>query len=220
MVGLDFFKNKLSEGVVVSKKAASQEDVPPARQVNLKGGERVTIRDLLERMLIYSVNDAASALAEATESQSRKSFVSQMNKKVKEAGLGKTHFANPTGLDPEGLSWNRKTMEDFNYSDAGDLAKLSQYIFKNYPSIFQYSLKRGRYRRSDGVSSIELPKGENLLGVKTGYTDEAGGCLILIFGNEKRHIINVILGAPSASSRIKEMQKLINWLAQPTAKAS
>ena len=196
----------LSNVVTISKEAADQEDVP--NYGNLKKGERLRVEELLDLALIYSSNDAAFALAEVIGVEN---FVERMNQKAEILGLENTHFVNPHGLDPDELHYTPGVINYFNYSSAKDLVKLSQYILKEHPLIFEISRKEPFYLIKDGIFDLFLP--QEIVGGKTGYTDEAGGCILFLFRNERGSIfINLILGAPSASARIEEMQKLINWL--------
>jgi len=164
--------------------------------------------DLLNRMLIQSDNKAAQALAEVI---GETKFVDLMNEKAKNLGLEKTNFVNPTGLDledPENLKYSSATQDNFNHSTAKDLVKLTQYILKEQPLIFKIS-SQGSIK--NGIFDLFLI--QEIIGGKTGYTDEAGGCILFVFKNEDGNfLINVILGAPSPSTRIEEMQKLIDWL--------
>ena len=196
--------DSLSKKVIVSPKAASQEDVPVFG--NLKSGDKLSVKKLLELMLIYSSNDAAWALFEVI---GQEYFVEKMNQKAEILGLENTHFVNPTGLDPENLLYNLDNLDYFNYSTARDLVKLAQYILKEHPLIFEITRKEPFYLLKDGIFDLFLP--QEVIGGKTGYTDEAGGCILFLFRNERGSIfINLILGAPSASARITEMQKLID----------
>ncbi len=193
------FKNPIS----ISKEAESQEDVPIYG--NLREGETLTVEKLLDLMLIYSSNDAAFALSEVI---GKEEFVEKMNQKAQALGLENTHFVNPTGLDPE----DQETIP--NYSSAKDLVSLSKYILKNYPLIFEISIKKGPYPTKNGVSDLHLSEGQKFIGGKTGYTEKAGGCMLVIFEDKKgSRFINIILGTESPEDRVKEMQKLINWLA-------
>lgn len=185
----------------VSKKAALQDDVPVFG--NLKWGERKNAKELLELMLVYSSNDAAYTLAEV---MGLENFLEKMNLKAREMGLNNTYFINPTGLDND----KEKT---FNYSTAKDLILLTEYILKNQPLIFEIFYKGGEFLPQNGVSEITVPEGFVLWGGKTGYTDQAGGCMVLVlFNREGEAFINIILGSVSPESRIIEMQKMINWL--------
>jgi len=165
---------------------------------DLKPDESITVRSLLSIMLIDSSNDAAFALAER-----RADFVSLMNKKAKELGLANTHFANPDGLDKPG-----------NYSSALDIEKIFSYLINTYPEAFEIlKTKNMVVYSADGKTEHRLKNTNELLGKvnevvagKTGYTDEAGGSLILLTEN---NIITVVLGSPD---RFSESEKLINWL--------
>ena len=183
----------LNEKVLISKQAANQEDVPVFG--NLKEGEGLKVEELLELSLVYSSNDAAFALSEKIPN-----FVEKMNNLAKKLGMENTHFSNPTGLDS-------------NYSTAKDLVKLTKYILKNHPQIFEISRRVPKYKLDNGIYSIFLPK--EIIGGKTGYTPEAGGCLLFIFRDEKEpniFYINLILGAQSIQGRVEEMQKLVDWI--------
>jgi len=172
---------------------------------------------LLDSMLIESSNDAAQTLAEVI---GETKFVDLMNKKAENLGLGETKFVNPTGLDPENLNYSSATLSRFNHSTAKDLVILAQDILVHHPIIFEISsLQNKLLQKPDGSSYLAINKNEllgkipNIVGGKTGYTDEAGGCMVFLFQNEKGEIfINVILGTQSVEARITEMQKLINWL--------
>jgi len=200
--------DSLSKKVIVSPKAASQEDVPVFG--NLKSGDKLSVKKLLELMLIYSSNDAAGALFEVI---GQEYFVEKMNQKAEILGLENTHFVNPTGLDPENLLYNLDNLDYFNYSTARDLVKLAQYILKEHPLIFEISRKEPLYLIKDGIFDLFLT--QKVIGGKTGYTDEAGGCILFVFKNDEGNLfINVILGTPSASARIAEMQKLIDYASE------
>lgn len=210
----------LSREVIVSKEAAAQKDVPVYG--NLEAGKKFTLKQLLDLMLIYSSNDAAWALAEVIDmenTENTENFIEKMNQKAKELGLENTNFVNPTGLDPENLYYHLPNREYFNYSTAKDLVKLAQYILFNHPLIFEISLERGPYLVRNGLFDLSLPAphqglggGFKLIGGKTGYTDEAGGCFLIVFQDEKESFFfNLILGT-KRENRVGEMQKLIDWL--------
>jgi len=183
----------LKDEIVISKEASNQEDVPVFG--NLKEGEKLKIEELLELTLVYSSNDAAWALSEKIPN-----FVEKMNALSQKLGMENTHFSNPTGVTS-------------NYSTAEDLVKLTKYILKNYPQIFEISRKPPKYKLDNGIYNIFVPK--EIVGGKTGYTPEAGGCLLFIFRDENQpniFYINLILGAPGVQERVEEMQKLIDWI--------
>lgn len=199
------------ETVAISPTAAAQDNAP-GDWSNLTSGENRTVKNLLELMLIYSSNDAAWALSEVIKTEN---FVEKMNQKAEELGLGNTHFVNPTGLDPENFYYHPPNQSYFNYSTAQDLLKLAQYILKNHPLIFEITLKKGPYPVENGMGDLILPENQTGIGWKTGYTDEAGGCALLVLGKENGNVLfNIILGTESQEARIREMQKLINYQAR------
>ena len=213
-----------SKPVIVSKRAVAQEE----NFGQLRWGEKISIENLLHFILIESSNDAAYALSEAT-SGNLESFVGLMNLEAeKNLKLKNTKFVNPTGLDPDNLS-NMK-----NVSCAKDLSKLSQTIIQKYPEIFEISRKMS-FEATNGSGRLHhLVKNKNklldpeheicqdddkwraqipnIVGGKTGYTEEAGGCVLLVMKNRKGdYIVNVVLGSETQQSRFIEMKKLAQW---------
>jgi D-alanyl-D-alanine carboxypeptidase len=164
-----------------------------------------TIKEVLEKMLYFSDNEAAETLAEKF---GRENFIEMMNKKAVELSLSNTHFSNPTGLDPEELTFSNLTKDFFNHSTAQEMALLAKYILKERPEIFELTNKDIQF---------EFLEGQKIVGTKTGYTKEAGGCLLVVFADKNgNYFINVILGARDKDKRFAEMQKLINWINNKT----
>ena len=196
-----------SKKVIISEMAANQENVPIYG--NFNAGDSFSVKELLSWTLIYSSNDAAWALSEVIGNNN---FVEEMNQKAQELGLNNTYFVNPTGLEPEDLNYNSIIINHINRSTAQDLLSLAQYILENHPLIFSISLEHGPYELENGVSNLSLPNNVKVLGGKTGYTHEAGGCILLVLIDQKESIfIDIILAALSPQQRIVELQKLINW---------
>ncbi len=181
---------------------------------NLKAGERIAVSELLKMILVESSNDAADALAMMA---GRDNFIGLMNLKADELGLESTNFSNATGLEPEN-----------NFSTARDLAILMAFISEKYPLIMQISsqpsitvLGENGLPHHLAISTNELlsdPDSDSLgpfeiVGGKTGYTEEAGGCIVLVLKDRRENVfISVILGASSQESRFSEMEKLIYWI--------
>ncbi len=184
----------LNEVVEISSAAVKREGI----MGNLRPAELITVRSLLNIMIIDSSNDAAFALAEK-----RKDFIFLMNKKAEELGLKNTHFSNPDGID-----------EPKNYSSALDIAKIFSYLINTHPEASEILKTKNMVVYSvDGKIEHRLENTNQLLGKvdevaagKTGYTEEAGGSLILL---TKSDIITVVLGS---LDRFGESEKLINWL--------
>jgi D-alanyl-D-alanine carboxypeptidase len=160
-----------------------------------------------------SSNDAAYSLANDYPGMREKSFVALMNDKALRLGLENTSFINSTGLDPE-------TGTEINLSTAKDLAKLIKKLLGR-PLIWQilstpkYSLYGPELINTNKLLTDSVEWKDKIMGGKTGYTDKAGGCLILFLKapqNPEFLIINVILGTKDEASRFEEVKKLVNWL--------
>jgi serine-type D-Ala-D-Ala carboxypeptidase (penicillin-binding protein 5/6) len=178
---------------------------PAESRINLRPGERMTVHDLLEALLLESANDAAVTLADGI-SGSREAFVQDMNERAAELGLEHTSYANPIGLDEPG-----------NYSSAHDLATLTQVL-----------LRRPRFARIVDMPEAQLESGvrprvvENrndlvasypwVSGVKTGYTLNAGNVLVgAAKGPGGARVISVVLGEPSETARDQDTLALLRW---------
>jgi len=198
----------LDQTVSISKEAVAQSEYAG----NFKAGENFSVRNLLYSVLMESSNDAAYALAEVI---SPSAFVDLMNLEKKNI-LGQnnknTFFVNPTGLDSE----NNETI---GYSTAEDLAELASYFLKKTRLIFEISsLPSLDLYSSNGVFHHKILNTDELLGElpdvvggKTGNTEKAGGCLILIqkSPNKEGYLVNIILGS---EDRFGEMEKLSKWI--------
>ena len=189
----------LDQEITINEAAMSQE----GEQGNLKLGEVLTVRALLRIMLMESSNRAAYALA---ESRGVPEFLGLMNVKAQELGLANTFFQDVTGLG------------DSSYSTAHDLVRLTEYLFDNH-SLFKevISFKEYDLYLPDGtfhhtlVSTNELLGQDTIIGGKTGFTNIAKGCFIVIQKNpgNNHYIISVVLGS---DDRFSQMQYLIDWV--------
>lgn len=176
---------------------------------NLQIGEIMTIRDLLYITLIESSNDGAEALA---EKMGVSTFVYKMNEKATSLGMNNTWFINPSGLDEENL---------YNFSTVNDLKKMVVYILENHSLIAEIlSLPEKELTSHSGISrtikntNVLLKESDAYLWGKTGYTNRANGCLILILNNfsinnNQGYVINIIAGA---DDKFGEARKLEQWL--------
>ncbi len=197
----------LDERITMSAKAIATEGA----QGDFSEGQVFTVRDLLYPLLMESSNDAAAALG---EHKGESSFVRLMNGTAEILHMNRTRFFNPTGLDPaEG--------NDVNVSSARDLAALVEYIRESKPEVFDIlSLQEFDLKDANGshhhtiLNTNELLQDHEfqtkVLGGKTGYTEKARGCLIIILQspNDRGYIVNVILGS---DNRFEEMKKLIQF---------
>jgi len=167
-------------------------------------GEKITAENLLYGLLVGSGNDAAQTLAENFPG-GMANFVSAMNRKAWEIKLSGTHFANPMGLD-----------EENHYSTARDLAQLALIAIKN-PS-FAKIVSTSEFIATDISGTIVhklkntnelVGKADGVKGVKTGWTQNAGGCLVSLIEKSGRRIVIVVLGS---EDRFGETEKLVDWI--------
>jgi serine-type D-Ala-D-Ala carboxypeptidase (penicillin-binding protein 5/6) len=157
--------------------------------MDLLEGEEISLRNVFEGMLITSGNDAANTISRFVAG-STPDFVAMMNQKATEMGLLDTHFENPIGFDGE-----------FQYSSAADVARLSWYAMQ-FPEIREAVATRWKTVTStDGkithiLSSTNiLLREDDIIGTKTGRTEDAGECVsIYALGDDYEYII-VVLGS-------------------------
>jgi serine-type D-Ala-D-Ala carboxypeptidase (penicillin-binding protein 5/6) len=164
-----------------------------------------TVDELLKGEIVQSGNDAAVALAEGV-SGTLDQFVEAMNRQAQAWGLKNTVFKNTTGLTEAG-----------HKSSARDLATIATHIIRDYPEFYKYyAIKEFRYNNiSQPNRNLLLRRDPTVDGMKTGYTEAAGYCLIgsaeREFPNGKRRLLSVVLAARSMEARANESQKLLNW---------
>jgi len=172
-----------------------------------KGGlitdEELKIKDLLYIMLIESSNDAAMSLAEDNPRLTYDEFINSMNSKAKELGLENTSFVEPVGLSPD------------NRSTALEIADLTKYAFR-FPLILEilktpettvFSIDN-KFIHNLTTTNKLLGKIPQIIGGKTGYTEEAGGCMLTISNISEDYLIIVVLGS---TQREEDIEKLFNW---------
>ena len=172
---------------------------------DLHSQETISVSNLMQLMLIKSSNDAAYALRDHAKIRNI-DLVAAMNEKAAELGMINTRFTDPAGLDDEA------------YSTAADMVKLVRYALR-YSAIWNFSREQTAVIVSaDGEFSREIKSTNQLLGVlsdivggKTGYTDRALGCMILVVAapnDSSDKIISIILGS---RERFTDMKKLVDW---------
>ncbi len=161
----------------------------------------VSVDELLHGEIVQSGNDAAIALAEAAAG-SEEAFVERMNREAARLGMTSTHFVNATGLPaPQQVS------------SASDLALIATAIIRDFPEYYPlYSIKEYRYNNITQSNRNRLLWSDPYVdGIKTGFTDGAGYCLIASAARGPRRLLAVVLGAASDAARASEAQKLLNY---------
>ncbi|OQW95003.1 MAG: serine-type D-Ala-D-Ala carboxypeptidase, partial [Beggiatoa sp. IS2] len=161
----------------------------------------VPVEILLKGMIIQSGNDASVALAEYVGGSEEK-FVELMNQQAKKLGLANTHYMNSTGLpDPQ------------HYSTTRDLARIAQAIIQDFPDYYRwYSEKEFTYNKITQQNRNTLLWQDNSVdGMKTGYTESAGYCLVAAAKRGNARLISVIMGADSQRIRAQESQNMLDY---------
>ena len=190
----------LNETVKISQKSANTG----GSRLGLKKNDSITVKDLLYGLMLRSGNDAAVALAEYM-SGSIEDFANLMNEKAKKLGLTNTHFVTPHGLDDEN-----------HYTTAYELALLTDYALNN--STFSKIVNTKNYTITINGYSKALNNTNELLGylngvngVKTGFTGNAGRCLVTSCVRNNFNIITIVLGADTKKIRTTDSIHLIEY---------
>ena len=203
-------------GAIRDKKLTLEQTLPVSQRAwaERKGGGSLmfidttmtpTVADLLKGVIVQSGNDASVVLAEGV-SGSLDVFVAQMNKQAQAWGLKNTQFRNVTGLTEPG-----------HYSSPRDVAIVAAKIITDFPEFYTlYSTRQFTYNRiKQDNRNLLLGRDPTVDGMKTGYTEGAGYCLVASavrdMPNGKRRLLSVVLGTASREARASESQKLLNW---------
>ena len=207
-------KCNLNDVITATSSAISQ--VPSGySSAYITEGEQMTVKDLLTVFLVHSANEAGYILAEHC-SGSVPAFADLMNEKAKEIGCKNSNFLNPSGIHSNN-----------HYTTAYDLCLIAKYCMKNdtFRNIVAMpkctieptnkSLKRVYSNTNLLLNSSSKYYTENCIGIKTGYTKEAGNCLVSCFSKDNIEVICVVLGAGnignSDASRFIDSKNLCNY---------
>jgi len=189
-------RGNLEDKVKVSKRAANIG----GSTINLKAGDEWTLKELLYGLMLRSGNDAAIAIAEHIGG-SVEGFAVLMNEKARELGLKNTQFKTPHGLDTPG-----------HYSTAYELAQLTRYALKNpvFSEIVgtQSISVAGRNFHSTNEMLGSYPGAD---GVKTGYTGQAGRCLVTSATRNNMRLISVVLNCSSRAVRANNSRTILDY---------
>lgn len=189
----------------VSSYAASM----PAVKLGLKSGEQYKLEDLLYAMMLESDNDAAVVVAEGVAG-SVEAFAALMNEKARELGADNTCFVTPNGLDAEG-----------HCSTARDMALIASYAIQNedflkITNTAAYAFTDTEGKRSFSVYNHDafLTQMDGAIGVKTGYTGQAGYCFVGAVEQGDKTLVSVVLGSgwpPNKSYKWTDTKLLMNY---------
>ena len=167
----------------------------------VKEGQQVPVEELLKGIIVDSGNDACVAMAEHLGS-SESGFTEIMNNQAKNLGMTNSHFTDSTGLP------NKE-----HYTSAKDLAILGRALINNFPEYYHWYKQKWFT-----FNGIRQPNRNRLLwrdnqvdGVKTGHTDEAGFCLVSSAKRDNMRLLAVVLNSPNDTARADDSERLINY---------
>lgn len=187
----------LDEKVTISQNAWETGGSKMFVEVN----KQVSVEDLLQGVIIQSGNDASVALAEHVAG-SEQTFATMMNEQAARLGMVNSHFENSMGLPTPN-----------HYSTARDLAILAQALIREFPDYYRWdSQKEFTYNNITQQNRNQLLwRDASVDGVKTGYTEEAGYCMVASAKREDMRLISVVMGTASPGARSNESQSLLNY---------
>ena len=187
----------MTQQVRVSEKAWRA----PGSRMFLEPGSEVSIEELLKGLIIQSGNDAAITLAEAIAT-SEAQFAILMNQQAQRLEMNGTQFVNSTGLP-----------DTDHYSSARDMVRIASAIIEEFPEHFSlYSMREFTYNDITQYNRNRLLGRDPYVdGMKTGFTDSAGFCLVATANRDGRRLISVVIDAKSDRGRTSESQNLLNF---------
>lgn len=187
----------LNDEVFVSVKAWQAE----GSKMFIQEGTKVRLEDIMRGVIIQSGNDSAIALAEHIAG-SEEAFADMMNQHAQLLGMSQSHFTNASGLpDP------------VHVMSARDLSTLARAVITRFPEPYKmYGEREFTYNniRQPNRNSL-LFTDRNVDGMKTGFTDDAGYCLVASAVRDGMRLITVVMGTPSTDARAQETQKLLTY---------
>lgn len=198
IVGLEYKRD--DDTYLVDREALVGED-----SMGLISGEKLSLNDLLYGLLLPSGNDAAEVISRNFP-YGRDAFVEMMNKRAAQIGAVNTRFSNPSGLQGDGAQ----------YTTAEDLVKITYYALTNFPEFGTVVQSTNHtIPQTSTHQAYSLINETNLLtsypgvkGVKTGFTPEAGLCLVTYIEYGNKRLIGILLGSENRRAEMKNLLDL------------
>jgi len=198
MTAIIAFENKKKDDRYV----VTSNDLVGEDSMGLSDGEVLSFNELIYGLMLPSGNDAAETFASNFPS-GRDGFIKAMNDKVKSLGLTNTHFDNPSGLQGDGVQ----------YTTAYDLLVITRYALSNFEQFDQvvstpeYSIPETQTHKAYDLYNETnlLTTYEGVKGVKTGYTPEAGLCLVTYLDYKGHKLIGIILNSENRRGEMKDL---------------
>ena len=197
---------KLNRMVTIGQDAVNEVIQNDGSGANLVAGDRLRLQDLLYGMMLPSGDDAAIAIADAVAG-SVPNFVTIMNVEARRLHLYQTLYSNPDGLE-YGL----------HYTTAYDLVRLARYamsipLFAQIVQTKEYDVPASSTNHAYQWKNINqlLFDYQGSIGIKTGWTPQAGGCLVAAVRRNGHMLISVVLNSANETTRFTDAQTLLNW---------
>ncbi len=207
-------RGNLDQSVTVRRDAFDEVQKHNGSSANLVVGDQIRLKDLLYGLMLPSGDDAAITVADAVGGTTS-NFVRMMNLFARQLHLTQTHYINPDGLTyttPQGQP------DPNQYTTAADLARLTGYamtnpFFAQLVELQHYVLPASTFHHAYTWDSIDtlLTIYPGATGVKTGYTVEAGYCLVFSATSGGHHLIGALLHEPDADQRFIDARTLLDW---------
>jgi serine-type D-Ala-D-Ala carboxypeptidase (penicillin-binding protein 5/6) len=204
----------LNEVVTIQQDAVNEAILHNGSTAKLQAGDRLTLRDLLYGLMLPSGDDAAIAIADAMGGSSA-NFVNLMNLFAYRLRLFQTHYINPDGLTY--YNANGQPIPG-HYTTAYDLVRLARYamtipLFAQIVRTQHYQLPATSSHRSYSWdnTNILLATYAGMTGIKTGFTAEAGGCLVFSATRAGHHLMGVVLHSIDEAHRFSDARILLDW---------
>ena len=189
--------------VVISPNAAATEDCP----LEIVAGECLSADNIITGMLMESDNGAAVAIAEAVDG-SVSQFVQRMNERAQAIGMSNTHFVNPNGLT-----------EANHFSTARGMAKLARFAMNNKKfreivstknQVIHWEVPARQQKLAENTNKL-LANYNGMNGIKTGWTEAAGGCLAASARRNGVELIAIVMQTPGPDDRFADASKLLDY---------
>jgi D-alanyl-D-alanine carboxypeptidase (penicillin-binding protein 5/6) len=190
----------LDDVITVDRLAASVGQ----SSMRLRVGEKITERELLKGVLVQSGNDAATLIAEHVGG-TVPNFVKMMNAEAARLNLVNTHYMNPHGLDTPG-----------HYTSPDDLTALARYamtfpLFREIVRHHSLTVRSNKYTHVLVSQNVLLLKYKGAEGIKTGWTNNAGYCVVVAAKRGPIELIGTIMGTNTEPGRAQQAKALLDW---------
>lgn len=204
----------LTQVVPIKQDAIDEVNTHQGSSAGLVVGDQIRLRDLLYGLMLPSGDDAAIAIADAVGG-TVSTFVQQMNQYAQRLGLTQTHYLNPDGLT---YLTSGGQPDPTHYSSAADLVRLTRHaltnpVFAQLVQLQHFVLFPTNLQDKyvwDGINAL-LSTYPGATGVKTGFTEEAGYCLVFSATNGRHHLIGALLHEPDDNQRFVDARALLDW---------